>query len=186
MQEFNYSLIMYKKRVIFFDGDGTTWYPRETKREVPPYLIYKKYKKEKDYLPKLKLAYGIVKIIKKLKKEEKTLILISTMPYKSSKANKLLDNKMRYLRLDNIFHEWYAVEDFQEAKGLLIVKLLKEKNISKKDALIVGDSYRYDYLSARSVNIEALLLRNSYTKIPIKTKEIKAIKNIRELNKCIM
>jgi len=185
LQEFDYSLVMHKKRVVFFDGDGIIWYPRGRKKETPPYLIYRKYKKERDYLPRLKLAYGIVKTLKKLKKEGKTLILISTMPYDSVKANKLLDNKIRYFKLDNIFHEWYAIENIQEAKGLFMVELLKEKNILKKHALIVGDSYRYDYLSAKKVNIEALLLENPYTKIFPKAKNIKTIKNITELGGCI-
>ena len=31
---------MTNKTIIFFDGDGTIWYPKNTKRKVAPHWIY--------------------------------------------------------------------------------------------------------------------------------------------------
>jgi hypothetical protein len=34
------------KLIIFFDGDGTIWYPKATKRKVKPHWIYSDPKKK--------------------------------------------------------------------------------------------------------------------------------------------
>ena len=30
----------YMKKVVFFDGDGTLWYPKTTKRTAAPHWVY--------------------------------------------------------------------------------------------------------------------------------------------------
>ena len=29
-----------KKKIVFFDGDGTLWYPKDTRHTEPPHWIY--------------------------------------------------------------------------------------------------------------------------------------------------
>ena len=100
-------------------------------------------------------------------------MLLSTYPHKPKKAQNLLKNKIKYFKLDKIFHEFYATKGHQESKGEFILQILKEKKIPKSKALMVGDSYRYDYFSARRVGVEAILIKTIYMKHPARGRKIK-------------
>ena len=64
----------------------------------------------------------------------------------------------------------------------MMVEILQGKGILKSQALMVGDSYRYDYLSARKVGIDALLIKTDYMRHPPRGRKVsKTIKSVSEV-----
>ena len=166
-------MIKDNKKIIFFDGDGTIWYPKKTKRKVSPHWIYSNKKTKKDCLRQLELVPGVIKILKKIKQNNIALILLSTHPTDLKNAQQLLKEKIEYFNLQNLFNECFATQGHHESKGEFILKILKNKKIPKSKALMIGDSYHYDYLSAKKINVDSLLIKTPYTKKPIRGKIIK-------------
>ena len=95
---------------------------------------------------------------------------------------RILKKKIDHFKLADFFDEYYATIDNPEAKGNMMVDILKHRGIAKSKALMIGDSYWYDYISARKVGIEALLLETKYTNYPLKGRKAKStIKSIKEI-----
>lgn len=171
---------MNTKKIIFFDGDGTIWYPKNTKRKIAPHWIYSDKKIGDKYLEHLILTPSTVATLKKLRKLGLILILLSTHPHTSKEADIVLKKKVIHLKLDGLFDEFYSSRDYPEGKGELIVKILKKKNIPKSKALMIGDSYRYDYLSAKKIGVDAFLIESEY--MASKGKPVKkVIKQLRDV-----
>jgi len=57
-----------EKKIIFFDGDGTLWYPRETKYTKAAHWIYDLPGDYKEHVSYLMLIPGVLSTLKKLKK----------------------------------------------------------------------------------------------------------------------
>ena len=175
-------MLVKNKEIIFFDGDGTIWYPKSTKREKAPHWIYSDKEIGNNYLEHLVLVPSILTTLKKLKKLGLFLILLSTHPHPPKEADILLKGKVKHFKLENIFDEFYTSRDYPEGKGELILKVLKKKHISKSKALMIGDSYRYDYLSAKRVGVDALLIESKYMKHPPRGRRIqKIIKGLEDI-----
>lgn len=163
---------MRNKKIIFFDGDGTIWYPKKTKRKIAPHWIYSDKKIGSRYLEHLILTPSAITTLRKLKRFGIILILLSTHPHPPKEADVLLKGKIKHFKLDKLFNEFYAARDNPEGKGKLIVQILNQKHIPKSQALMVGDSYRYDYLSAKKVGVDGLLIKSDYTKHPVRGKKV--------------
>lgn len=168
------------KKIIFFDGDGTIWYPKETKRSKSPYWIYgdtNSIKVNKASISHLILSNTALATIEKLKQKNVKLILLSTHPHPSKIARKVLNMKITHLGIPDIFDEIIPTDGRIEAKGEEMLKILKRYKIPKVHALMVGDSYRYDYLSAKKAGIDVVLLKSSYLKNPTRGPRIKKLIN---------
>lgn len=150
------------KEIIFFDGDGTLWYPKRTKQKVAPHWIYSDPEIGERYLHNMVLTPSVLASLKKLKKTGVFLVALSTHPHSRKEADVIMDKKIRHFKLDKIFDEIYTAKNHQAGKGGIILRVLKQKGIPKSRALMVGDSYRYDYLSARRVGVDALLIKSDY------------------------
>ena len=174
---------MKTKKIIFFDGDGTIWYPKNTKRKIAPHWIYSDKKIGDKYLEHLILTPSTLATLKKLKKLDIILILLSTHPHPPKEADMLLKGKVRHFKLERLFDEFYSSMDYPEGKGELIVNILKKKHIPKSKALMIGDSYRYDYLSAKKVGVDVFLIKSEYMASKGKRvkKVIKQLKDIVEV-----
>lgn len=171
------------KRIIFFDGDGTIWYPKKTKWSVAPYWIYQGGAIAETYLRHLILTPRILATLKTLKRAGMLLVLISTHPQTRKEADLLLDGKVRHLKLDGIFDETHSSRNYPEGKGEKILRVLKRRKIPKSKALMVGDSYAWDYLSAKRVGVDALLVRSAYMKNG--GRKIAAIDDVSELSRLL-
>jgi FMN phosphatase YigB (HAD superfamily) len=155
-----------KKKIIFFDGDGTLWYPKKTKWKVKPHHIYTSIDmKPKEYLKQLILTPQILKILKYFKKKEVVLVVLSTHPHKKIEADMHLRNKVIHFGLDKIFDAVYSARPFPWGKGKIVESVLKKLKIPKSRALLIGDSYTYDYMSARKVGVDCVLLSTPYLSI---------------------
>jgi len=163
------------KKIVFFDGDGTLWYPKKTKRTVAPHWIYDNEDLTipvSKYLPLLTLTPNAKEALRKLKSRGVYIVVVSTHPHHKDVAEKILAEKVSYFGLGELIDEAHSSLDVPDGKGMVIEEVLKRKGLPKAQALLVGDSYRYDYLSAQSVNVDALLIRADYSKERIKEEKI--------------
>jgi FMN phosphatase YigB (HAD superfamily) len=169
-----------KKKIIFFDGDGTLWYPQKTKYRKKPHWVYSLEGTHADLCEHLMMIPTVLDTLKKLKKLQIITILISTHPHKPKEAGAIIRHKMSYFKLDHLFDEIHATREFHASKGEFIVKILKKRSLAKNKALMVGDSYNWDYKPARDVGVDALLIESEYMKKDRRGKKIK--KTIKKLS----
>lgn len=162
------------KKIIFFDGDGTLWYPIKTKHTIKPHWVYND-KTIKDYHKHLMVIPAVKSTLLKLKKMGIVTIILSTHPHPEKEAYEIINRKVKHFNLENLFTEVHATREFHESKSEYMVKILKRMNIPKSKALMVGDNYVWDYKPARNVGIDALLVQSGYMK---KDRRLKTIKNI--------
>ncbi len=154
--------LLENKKVVFLDGDGTIWYPEKTKRDIKPHWIYKDEEIGEGFLEHLILIPSVVETLKKLKEKKVLLILISTHPHPQEETDLLLRSKVQHFKLEELFDEVYTARDYPDGKGEIMSEVLKIKAIPPSQALMIGDSYTYDYLSAKKVGIEAVLMDSDY------------------------
>ncbi len=154
--------LLENKKIVFLDGDGTIWYPEKTKRAIKPHWIYKDEEIGENSLQHLVLITSVVETLEKLKNAGVILILVSTHPHPQDVADELLKNKVNHFQLDELFDEIYTARDYPEGKGEIIDTVLKARSISPLQALLIGDSYKYDYLSAKNVGVETILMDSDY------------------------
>jgi FMN phosphatase YigB (HAD superfamily) len=108
----------------------------------------------------------MMKTLQLLKKRGVILIALSTHPHQRLEADIHRGRKIRHLRLDEIFDFIYTARPFPWGKGKVMERVLKKLKIPKIRALLIGDSYVYDYLSARKVGIDCFLIKTPYLDIP--------------------
>lgn len=172
-----------KKEIIFFDGDGTLWYPKKTKYREKPHWIYLSEESKDNYCEHLTLIPTVLTTLKKLKKLGVIVILLSTHPHPPKEADVVINHKVSHFKLTELFHEIHATREFHDSKGEFIVKILKKRGIPKNKAIMVGDTYRWDYKPAKDVGIDALLMESDYLK---KDSQGKRVKNtIKKLNEVL-
>ena len=177
---------MKNKKIKFFDGDGTIWYPKSTKRKKTPHWIYSNKKIGDNYLRHLVLTPAVLVSLKKLKKMGIALVLLSTHPHPPKEADVILKRKVRHFKLEELFDDIYTSRDNLGGKGAVILRVLRKKHIPKSRALMVGDSYRFDYLSAKKIGVDALLIKSEYMKHPPRGRKIeKTINGLKDIVKIL-
>jgi phosphoglycolate phosphatase-like HAD superfamily hydrolase len=168
------------KKIIFFDGDGTLWYPKKTKYKEHPVWLYidpvtkktitksaaKKVVKHQMLIP------TVLPTLRKLKKLNIILVVLSTNPYPPKEADAVIKGRVKHFQLGDLFDEVHATREYHGSKGEFMLKILQERGIPKNKALMVGDSYNYDIKSALNVGIDGVLIETKYNKHPA-TKRIK-------------
>ena len=167
---------MNKKKIIFFDGDGTLWYPKKTKHNKHPVWIYKD-KRVKRHNHNMTLIPHVLSTIRKLKKMGVMTVILSTNPSPSEIANTYLRNRVKHFKLENLFDEVHATTVEHSSKGEFILRILKERKIPKSKVLMVGDSYLWDFKQAKERGIDALLIQSKYMHEHSAVKDIKKIIN---------
>ena len=155
---------MTAKRIIFFDGDGTLWYPRATKYMEAPHWVYKEERSLDGYCEQLMLIPSVLATLRTLKKRGIITVLLSTHPHDPEEAAGVIQHKVRHFDIHELFDEVHATRLAHPSKGEYIVKILRERGIAKCRALMVGDNYCFDYQSAKNVGVEAVLIESDYRK----------------------
>lgn len=168
---------MKKKTIIFFDGDGTLWYPIKTKHTVKPHWVYVD-KNVKDPLLHLMLIPTVESTLRKLKKMGIVTVILSTHPHEKAEAYKLINKKVEHFNLGELFTEVHATREYHASKGEYITEILKRLKIPKTKALMIGDNYPWDYKPARNIGVDALLVESDYMK---KDKRLKTIRKFSDL-----
>jgi HAD superfamily phosphatase (TIGR01681 family) len=158
-----------KKKILFFDADGTLWYPKETKRSKHPVWVYRQYQGE-EAQKQFVLIPGVVETLKKLKDYGVLLVVLSTNPQETEIAYKQMKKSVEFHGLNGLFDEVHATAAYPESKGEFILKILEKYGLKKEDALMVGDSYPWDYKSAGDVGVDAVLIASEYETNPVDNK----------------
>tara|TARA_Y100000034_G_C6865991_1_gene394688 strand:- start:979 stop:1500 length:522 start_codon:yes stop_codon:yes gene_type:complete len=167
-----------KKKIIFFDGDGTLWYPKKTKYTKHPVWLYKD-KRFKNHANHLIMIPSVLSTIKKLKRMGIITIVLSTHPQPPKEADAIINHKIKHFELVDLFDEVHATRGHSGSKGEFIIEILKRRKIPKSKALMVGDSYRWDFEPAKDNGIDALLIESEYELMKHKAKRtIKKLSDI--------
>ncbi len=171
-----------KKKIIFFDADGTLWYPKKTKNKENPVWIWEKYGNDLNRLRKqLILIPGVIETLAKLKKTGIKLIVLSASPHPPDKADARVYGNVKHFNLHKLFDEAHGTQDYSDSKGDYILKILKKYKLSKKYALMFGDSYLYDYIPARKRGIDAVLMEQDYGTHPNQRKVKRKVNRFKEI-----
>jgi FMN phosphatase YigB (HAD superfamily) len=149
------------KKVIFFDGDGTLWYPAKTKRTVRPHWVY--------HDPSINNPWAEFVITPTARETLTELgemgvkrVLLSTSPQSEEDA---IISRIKAARQVDVYHlldDVQVAPEYVEGKGERIVALLSKYGFKTGDALMVGDTYKWDYESAANVGVEGLLIMSDY------------------------
>lgn len=168
---------LIQKRIIFFDADGTLWYPTKTKHTELPHWLYLD-KSIQDHHPHLMLIPTVESTLRKLKKLGVITVILSTHPHEKVEAYRILNKKVAHFKLEELFTEVHATREHYASKGEYITEVLNRLNIPKTKALMIGDNYKWDYKPARNIGVEALLVESDYMK---KDKRLKTIEKLSDL-----
>ena len=109
------------------------------------------------------------------------LVALSTHPHARLEADMHMGYKIKHFKLDKLFDHIYTARPFPWGKGKVIESVLKKTKIPKSKAVLVGDSYRWDYLSAKKVGVDCVLVHTPYLRIPKGKKVGQTIKTLKDL-----
>ena len=170
-----------KKKIIFFDGDGTLWYPKATKRTQKPHWIYHDLTTKDNYLEHLELTPGTKETLEMLAVKGVKLVVISANPYPEEVATKEIKERIDYFGLTDLFYAYRSSPgDDPNGKVGIILEIITMLGLTNEDALMVGDSYFYDYLAPKEAGIDALYIENKVSKMPDPMPE--DLQSIREMS----
>lgn len=167
------------KKIIFFDGDGTLWYPKKTKRAVAPQWIYKLAGCKDAHLKELVLAPGTLQVLNEIKKNKIISVILSTHPEAGNLADEFLKMNVKYMGIYEYFDEIHTTKPEHKSKGEFIIRILKKRGLVKSSALMVGDNYFYDYYSAKKVGVEAVLINSDYLYEPARKETDRIVSDLR-------
>lgn len=172
-----------KKKIIFFDGDGTLWYPKSTKRTQKPHWVYHDVATKDNYLEHIELTPRTKETLETLCKKGIKLVVISANPYSEEVAVKEIKERIDYFGLGGLFYAYRSSPgDDQNGKVASMMEILNELGLTMEDALMVGDSYFYDYLAPREAGIDSLFIENEVAKMPESTPvNMQSIKELSDL-----
>lgn len=149
------------KKIIFFDGDGTLWYPAKTKRTVRPHWVYRD-PNIADPLSEMVVTPTAGETLTKLGEMGVKRVLLSTSPESEELAIRSRTRVAQLVGVYNLLDDVQVAPEYVEGKGTRIIALLSEYGLKREDALMVGDTYKWDYESAGNVGVEGLLIRSDY------------------------
>lgn len=156
-----------KKKIIFLDGDGTLWYPKKTKRTMKPHWIYHDSATKDNYLEHLMLTPGTKEALEDMFNRGIYLVVISANPYSPEIARKEIKERLDYFDLSKYIYSYNASEGSDPlGKVNIMLETVESLKMTKDDALMVGDSYFYDYLAAKNNGIDAFFIDNDVAKMP--------------------
>jgi FMN phosphatase YigB (HAD superfamily) len=148
-----------KKKIIFLDGDGTIWYPKKTKRTEKPHWIYHDPILKDDYLPHLELTPDLKETLVKLREKDIYLVVVSANP---------------------------RAEHIAVGETGVMLQVLDTLKLEKEDALMVGDSFYYDYQAAKDAGIDAFWIENNVGKVPeVMPADLQSIKEVSDILKVL-
>lgn len=171
------------KKIIFLDGDGTLWYPKKTKRTEKPHWVYNDPEIKDNYLEHLELTPKTKETLEKFKEKGIYLVVISANPRAEDVAIGEVKERLDFFGLSSLFYSVRSSEgNDPQGKAGVMLDVLKVLKINKKNALMVGDSFYYDYLAAKDTGIDALWIENSACKVPeVMPTDLQSIKEISEI-----
>lgn len=135
-----------KKRVVFFDAEGTLYVPRKGKS-------YSSFWEDGEHsleraVEHFKLNDGVLETLERMKKMGFTMVVVSTH------KPELLPSLLEHFGVKEYFSDIIINGD----KGTRMIEFLKEKGIPKNFAVAVGNNRTIDIEPAERVGIKGYLL----------------------------
>lgn len=158
-----------KAKIVFFDADGTLW----------------NFNNENTTLRSLKdasLDKEVLSLLKILKENKVKCVVVSYQPYRNNNYSK---NKLRkwldHFKINDYFSQVYIADKVSYTKDKIIRNILGEEKITRKEALFIGDRYKWDYQPAKKAGIKAFLLdKPENSKYKVKKYSFKQIEKVLE------
>lgn len=166
------------KKIIFFDGDGTLWQPKDTKKYPQPWDVYAD--KTADVFEEMRVVPKAAEVLQTIGNKGLIRVLLSTSSLPKEQAMEHRRKMVAGVGLSGLLDKIYSTIDYQEAKGEMILKILKAYKLHKKDALMVGDMYKWDCKPAQDVGVDALLINRPYS---FKHFENVRLSSVRQINR---
>jgi phosphoglycolate phosphatase-like HAD superfamily hydrolase len=151
------------KKVVFFDGDGTLWYPKSTLRTQKPHWVYN-HPEIDDPRAELIVTPKTITTLKELGARGIRRVLLSSCPLPEEEAITNRIEIAQHVRVHGLLDDVRVAPDRQDGKAEQLQRLLTEFKISPQEALMVGDRCDWDYLAAVSIGVEAVLIATDYDK----------------------
>ena len=142
--------------IIFTDADGTLWnfHDLEAHSSI-----------KKRTLRKATLDPYTLPLLKFLKKRKIPVVIISYQSFTSRKnARRKLLRWLHHFHISQYISEINLAHKRTNPKSRVIQRILKERQLSPKQALFIGDRYRWDYQEAQKAGVPAFLLKKPENK----------------------
>jgi phosphoglycolate phosphatase-like HAD superfamily hydrolase len=149
------------KKVIFFDGDGTLWYPEDTKRTKVPHWVYLD-ESISNPIAEFVITPTTAETLQRLGEMGIKRVLLSTSPLPEEEAIMHRIRVAQHVDVHHLLDDILVAPDYPAGKGEQIRKWLEEHDMQADDALMVGDMYTWDLKSARDVGVDGLLVESDY------------------------
>ncbi|MFB6225364.1 MAG: HAD family hydrolase [Candidatus Paceibacteria bacterium] len=173
-------------KCIFLDGDGTLWYPSLTKRTDITHWIYLDPNTKDEYLKHLELCPGVYTALSTLYMHGFQLILLSMSPKPEAEALQEHKEKLDYFNLTQFFTSWHAAPAGDpESKPRIIKDVLSQYGYKLHDAIMVGDSIKYDYQPVIEHGITSYLIESDWSpdadNLTTDTRQMQTISEVADL-----
>lgn len=149
------------KEVVFFDGDGTLWYPRSTLRTRKPHWVYLD-EAIADPIAEMVVTPQAESTLRELGKRGIQRVLMSTSPLEEEEALAHRIAIAEHVGIIDLLDDINVAPEVANGKGLRIAAWLLRHNVSSDRALMVGDTYQWDIVAANGVGVDGLLLDSEH------------------------
>jgi FMN phosphatase YigB (HAD superfamily) len=149
------------KKAVFFDGDGTLWYPRQTLRRELPYLVYTD-PTIHDPIAEFIATPNTASTLKILGAQGVRRVLLSTSPLNEAEGIRHRQQIMRHVAIHDLVDDVHVAPDYPSGKSEMLVSLLGKFGLKPEEALMVGDNCEWDFLAAQAVDVDAALIGSDY------------------------
>ena len=172
-----------KKKILFLDGDGTLWYPSKTKRTQKPHWVYQDETIKDNYLEHLELAPQVKETLETFYEQGMCLVVISANPKDEATAVSEILERINHFGLHELLHECRASPgDDPNGKAKIMLEVIQKRGLSRQDAVMVGDSYFYDYLPAKEAGIDAYFIDSPVARMPeVVPRDLQRIQEVSDL-----
>lgn len=149
------------KEVIFFDGDGTLWYPRTSLRTRKPHWVYLD-ESIADPIAEMVATPKAEATLRQLGEYGIRRVLMSTSPLEEEEALAHRKAIAKHVGLLDLLDDINVAPEVANGKGQRIAAWLLRNDVAPERALMVGDTYQWDIVAANDVGVEGLLLDSEH------------------------
>jgi FMN phosphatase YigB (HAD superfamily) len=90
---------------------------------------------------------------------------------------------LNHFGLTTLFYDVRSSEGSDpKGKSAIMLEIIESLGLQKEDALMVGDSYFYDYAAAKDVGVDAYWIENTVSKVPeVMPDDLKSITEVSDI-----
>ncbi|MDI9355168.1 MAG: HAD hydrolase-like protein [Cyanobium sp. MAG06] len=109
-----------------------------------------------NYLEHLELTPNVKETIQKLYDLGLYLVVISANPRSEDVAIEEIKERIKYFAISDLFYSIRSSPgDNRDGKANILLEIINELGLKKEDAVMIGDSYFYDYEAIKKIGVDA-------------------------------